>query len=171
MFKRSTSRVDSGSRLIKAEPHIIYSAMINADAVARWLPPSNMSGRILEFDPRSGGAFRMELVFKAKMHGTTGKTSADSDLVEGHFVSLTPDRQIVQCFTFKSGNPAYAGEMTMTWTLEPEFGATRVTILATNVPPGISPGDHQAGLNSSLANLANYTEKVFVENPGLAPHL
>ena len=33
-----------------------------------------------------------------------------------------------------------------------------VTIRAENVPPGISPEDHEAGLNSSLANLAAFVE-------------
>lgn len=117
-----------------------------------------MTGRILDFDPRPGGPFRMELTFKDKSHATPGKTSADSDLVEGRFVSLVADREIVQRFTFRSDDPAFAGEMTMTWTLVPEAGGTRVTVSATDVPPGISPDDHQTGLNSSLANLADYTE-------------
>ncbi|MBI4920445.1 MAG: SRPBCC domain-containing protein [Devosia nanyangense] len=141
-----------------ARPHTVYAALVDAGAVAKWLPPSNMTGRILDFDPRPGGPFRMELTFKDKSHATPGKTSADSDLVEGRFVSLVADREIVQRFTFRSDDPAFAGEMTMTWTLVPEAGGTRVTVSATDVPPGISPDDHQTGLNSSLANLADYTE-------------
>ena len=159
MIERSSSRVDSGSRLIAADPHTIYTAMIDAGGVAQWLPPSDMTGRILEFDPRPGGTFRMELIFRDKTHATPGKTSADSDLVEGRFVRLTLDREIVQCATFQSDDPAFGGEMTMTWTLVPECGGTRVTVTATNAPPGISADDHQTGLNSSLANLAAYTEE------------
>ena len=152
------ARIDSGSRLIAAPPSKVYAALIDPTAVASWLPPSDMTGRILQFEPRPGGPFRMELTFKDKSHATPGKTSADSDLVEGHFVRLVPDREIVQRFTFRSDDPAYAGEMTMTWTFAAEANGTRVTVAATDVPAGISPADHQTGLNSSLANLAAYTE-------------
>lgn len=154
----SSPRVDSGSRLIAAPAHTVYAALIDGEAVATWLPPAGMTGRLLEFDPRPGGAFRMELTFRDKSHTTAGKTSAGSDLVEGHFVRLTPDRDIVQRFTFRSDDPAFGGEMTMTWSLAAKGSGTRVTVAATDVPPGISPVDHQTGLTSSLANLAAYTE-------------
>lgn len=156
--RNGTARVDSGFRLMAADPHTIYAALVDADAVATWLPPSDMSGRVIEFDPRPGGAFRMELTFKDAAHATPGKSSEHSDLVEGSFVSLVPDREIVQQFSFRSDDPAFAGEMTMTWTLVPEAGGTRVTVRASNVPHGIRPEDHQVGLESSLANLADYTE-------------
>jgi uncharacterized protein YndB with AHSA1/START domain len=158
MTEASLPRVDSGSRLIAASPHTVYSALIDGEAVAKWLPPSEMTGRLLEFDPRPGGAFRMELTFNDKSHATAGKTSADSDMVEGHFVRLIPDREIVQRFTFRSDDPTFAGEMTITWSFAAEGTGTRVTVAATHVPPGISPKDHQTGLTSSLANLAAYTE-------------
>ncbi len=52
--------------------------------------------------------------------------------------------------------PAYAGTMTMTWEVAAVDGGTRVDITAVDVPDGISPQDHAAGLTSSLANLADY---------------
>jgi hypothetical protein len=48
--------------------------------------------------------------------------------------------------------------MRMTRTLEPGDGGTLVTVRAESVPEGIRPEDHQAGLRSSLANLARFTE-------------
>jgi hypothetical protein len=46
--------------------------------------------------------------------------------------------------------------MVMTWLLEPRDGGTMVTIIAENVPPGISKEDHDVGLNSTLANLDRF---------------
>jgi hypothetical protein len=46
----------------------------------------------------------------------------------------------------------------MHWSLRREGEATRVSISAENVPGGISPADHQKGLESSLENLAAYLE-------------
>ena len=46
--------------------------------------------------------------------------------------------------------------MTMTWEVAAVDGGTRVDITAVDVPDGISPQDHAAGLTSSLANLADY---------------
>ena len=48
--------------------------------------------------------------------------------------------------------------MTMVWDLAPTEAGTEVTVTATNVPPGIDPADHQAGIASSLANLASHVE-------------
>lgn len=151
-------RVDTATRLIHADPHRIYSAFVDAAAILAWLPPSDMTGRLLAFEPWPGGAFRMELTFRSADHATPGKSGAHSDLVEGRFVRLDPDREIVQVFTFRSDDPAFAGVMTMMWTFEREAGSTRVTVRAEDVPPGISPKDHEIGMRSSLENLARYTE-------------
>jgi hypothetical protein len=59
---------------------------------------------------------------------------------------------------FGSDDPAFSGTMRMTRTLEPGDGGTLVTVRAESVPEGIRPEDHQAGLRSSLANLARFTE-------------
>jgi hypothetical protein len=49
--------------------------------------------------------------------------------------------------------------MRMTWRFDAEPGGTRVTIRAENVPSGIRPADHQAGMESTLANLAAFVER------------
>jgi hypothetical protein len=64
----------------------------------------------------------------------------------------------VQLVDFVSDDSAFAGTMTMTWTVRAVAGKTRVEIIAEDVPDGISADDHQAGLTSSLDNLAHYAE-------------
>jgi hypothetical protein len=48
--------------------------------------------------------------------------------------------------------------MTMTWELFPAQEGTRVVVRADDVPAGISADDHTAGMQSSLANLADFVE-------------
>ncbi|MBC7833203.1 MAG: SRPBCC domain-containing protein, partial [Hyphomicrobium sp.] len=87
-----------------------------------------------------------------------GKTSANADVFEGQFVELVPDARIVERIEFQSDDPAFAGAMTITTTLVAVTDGTRVDIVCGNVPEGISAADHQAGMASTLANLAAYTE-------------
>jgi len=150
-------RTDLASRLIRADPERVFAALVDADALVQWLPPSGMSGRFEWFDPRPGGSFRLVLSYRDQSPGS-GKTTPDSDVVEARFVDLVPDERVVQAVDFVSEDPALAGTMTMTWRLSAEGRGTRVEIRADDVPVGISPGDHAVGMASSLANLAAFVE-------------
>lgn len=150
------ARTDTASRIIPATPSAIYRALTDPVALSEWLPPERMRGSFEHFEAREGGTYRMTLRYEAPGAGVQGKTSDDSDVIEGRFTELVPDERVVQAVTFESDDPAFAGEMTMRWLLEPAPGGTRVRIVAENVPPGISAEDHAAGLASSLENLARY---------------
>ena len=151
-----TRRIDTASRAIRASAGSLYRAFIDPDLVARWLPPKGARATLDRFEPRPGGAFCLTLTFGKDM--VAGKSGADTDVVEGSFVELVPCRKVAQLFTFKSSDPAFAGTMRMTWTLEPAGEGTLVTVTAENVPPGIAPEDHQEGMAGSLANLAALCE-------------
>jgi uncharacterized protein YndB with AHSA1/START domain len=152
-----SKRTDTASRLINASPGTIYRAHLDPQALADWRPPQGMTGRFEAFDPRPGGRFRMVLSYDDG-GGGGGKTTANEDVVEGRFVQLVSDRLIVEAVEFQSDDPAFAGVMTITTRLEPVVGGTRVTIRCDDVPEGISAADHEAGLNSTLGNLAAFTE-------------
>lgn len=77
---------------------------------------------------------------------------------QGEFLELVPSKRIVQRIVFESENPAFAGAMTMTWNLDEVSGGTKVTIVCENVPAGIRQEDHEAGMSSTLANLAAFLE-------------
>jgi uncharacterized protein YndB with AHSA1/START domain len=117
-----------------------------------------MTARIDAFEPREGGAYRMALTDDRPDHAAPGKTSDHADVVRGRFLELVPDERIVQLVAFESEDPAFAGEMTMTWTLTAAPGGTNVAIRCERVPEGIRPDDHEAGLRAALANLAAFTE-------------
>jgi uncharacterized protein YndB with AHSA1/START domain len=117
-----------------------------------------MTGRFERFDARPGGSYRMVLTY-ADAAGAPGKATADSDIVEARFVDIVPGERVVQAVDFVSDDPAYAGTMVMSWEVTAAETGTRVSIVAADVPDGISAEDHAAGLASSLANLAAYLER------------
>ncbi len=148
-------RTDSATRFIAAPADVIYRAFVDPAAWSHWLPRDGMVAEICEFDARPGGIYQMALVYRGD-HKNAGKTSEDIDVVEGRFVELVPNDRVVQLVTFQSDDPAFAGEMRMTWRATPAPGGTDVSIIAENVPIGISEEDHEAGLRSTLENLARF---------------
>jgi len=148
-------RTDIASLLIAASPDRVHTALVDPDALADWLPPTGMTGRFDYFDGRPGGAYRMILTY-ADAPRAGGKSSVDSDVVEGRFTEIVPHVRVVQTIEFVSDDPYFAGTMTMTWSMTKVDGGTRVEVRADDVPPGISADDHAAGMKSSLANLAAY---------------
>jgi uncharacterized protein YndB with AHSA1/START domain len=149
------TRTDTASRFIAAPPERVFAALVDPDALVRWLPPDGMSGRLEHFDARPGGSYRLILTFDDASTGS-GKSTADSDIVEARFVEIVDGVRVVQAIDFTSDDPAFAGTMTMTWEVAAVDGGTRVDITADDVPSGICAEDHATGLNSSLANLAGF---------------
>ena len=148
-------RIDTATRHVAASPEAVYRALIDPDARREWLPPTGMTGRFERFDARPGGSYRMILTYQ-DARGSPGKSSEKSDIVEGRFIALEPGKRIVEAVDFESDDPAFAGTMTMTWSVRPADGGADVAIAAANVPAGISQEDHAQGLASSLENLARF---------------
>jgi uncharacterized protein YndB with AHSA1/START domain len=152
------SRIDRASRVVERDPASVYAALVDPDALSRWLPPAGMRAEFERYDARPGGGYRMVLTY-LDSDGSPGKATADSDVVEARYVELEPGVRVVQEVQFESDDPAYAGIMTMTWALERAENGTRVEFRAEDAPPGISAEDHKAGLASSLQNLADYLSR------------
>lgn len=155
----SKKRTDSASKVIKASPRTIYQAFTDPEALVSWLPPEGMKGSIDFFEPREGGAYQMSLTYVSSDRSMPGKTSEDTDVVRGTFLKLVEDKQIVQEIKFKSEDPSFAGAMIMTWALDTVSEGTKVTIICENVPEGIRQEDHEAGLKSTLKNLATFAKQ------------
>jgi uncharacterized protein YndB with AHSA1/START domain len=151
-------RSDAATRIIGASPDTIYEAFATAASLMQWLPPSGMSGQALEYDFREGGRYRIELRYDVKKSTDSGKTTDRTDITNGRFLELLPGRRITQSVEFESSDPAFADVMTMTWSFDAAPEGTTVTVTAANVPNGISKADHDAGLRSSLENLAAFVE-------------
>jgi uncharacterized protein YndB with AHSA1/START domain len=149
------TRTDRAFREIAAPPDAVFAAMVGREPLLAWLPPAGMVGRFERFDVRSGGSYRLVLTY-AEGSGEAGKTGTGSDVVEARVVEVVEGVRVVQQIDFESDDPAYAGTMTMTWSLEPTDTGVQVEIRADDVPEGISARDHEIGMTSSLDNLEAY---------------
>ncbi len=118
-------RTDTASRVIEAPLTRVYAALVDPHALVKWLPPQGMTGKFDHFDARAGGSYRMTLTY-AEAPASGGKSGVDSDVVEARFVEIAPDDRVVQAIDFQSGDPSFAGTMTMTWTVSEADGGTRV---------------------------------------------
>ncbi|MFD5748163.1 SRPBCC family protein [Streptomyces sp. NPDC127033] len=150
-------RTDRAVRMIAAPPAAVYGALLDRAALEAWMPPDGMRGRVERWDPRPGGGYRMTLTYLDPAD-SPGKTTDATDVVEVEFAELVPPERVVQRGVFEADDPSFAGTMTMTWRFTAAGEGTEVTVTATDVPPGIDQAAHEAGIASSLANLASYVE-------------
>lgn len=141
--------------MIAVSPEKAYGALVDPEALAKWVPPSGMTGRIERFELRPGGSYRMVLTY-TNPRASRGKSTADSDIVEARFIDIVPGARVAYEVQFVSDDPAFAQPMTVTWEVTAVAGGSRVDITADNVPDGISAQDHADGMTSSLSNLADY---------------
>jgi len=146
------------SKVIKASPETIYKALTEPDALAVWLAPGEMTGKVHNFDLQVGGGYEMSLYYPESETASKGKTSAKDDRFTARFVELSPPEKIVEAVIFDSDDPAFSGETIMEVKLEPVNSGTKVTFTFNNLPPGIKPEDNEEGTESSLNKLAEYVE-------------
>jgi uncharacterized protein YndB with AHSA1/START domain len=141
---------------VNAPRSAVYRALLDPDAVARWMVPDGMSSEIHTFEAREGGAFRISLTYDATTN--TGKTSAQTDTFHGRFVKLVPNEQVVEVVEFETTDPGMRGEMTINYTLADAEGGTDIIAVHDRLPPGLSAADNETGWRMSLAKLAALAE-------------
>ena len=151
----TTTRV---SRHLRAPRPVVYRALLDPGAVARWKVPAGMTCRVHEFDAREGGTLRVSLTYDEP--GPQGKTTAHTDTYSGRFVRLVPDELVVEADVFETADPALQGEMTSTISLaDADDGGTELTAVHEGVPDGVAPEDNELGWRMALARLAALVER------------
>ena len=144
------------TRRIEAPRALVYRALISESAIPQWKFPDGMTCRVLAFDGREGGAFRISLSYDAPGHA--GKTSEHTDIYRGRFAKLVPNEQIVEIDEFETDDPALQGEMTITYTLSDAGEGTSLVATHEGLPRGVSKADNDAGWNMALQRLAEFLE-------------
>ena len=91
-------------------------------------------------------------------HGARRLDRDDPVRVDGHFVRLVPDEQVVEVFEFETADPALGGTMTITTTLTDAGGGTDVLIVHEGIPDIVPAADNETGTRMALANLAKLVE-------------
>jgi uncharacterized protein YndB with AHSA1/START domain len=144
------------TRRIRAPRAEVYRALLDAEAVQRWMVPDGMTSEVHAFDAREGGEFRITLTYDVPT--TAGKTSAQTDSFHGRFQRLVPDSEVEQVVEFDTDDPSMSGEMTITYRLEDVEGGTELTGVHENLPPGVSAADNELGWSISIGKLAALVE-------------
>src|SRR5881396_1019680 len=110
-------------RVLKAPPERVYRAFLDADAMAKWLPPNGFTGRVNQMDAKVGGAYRMSF---------TNFTTGNSHSFGGTFLELAPNERIRH--TDRFDDPNLPGEMQTTITLKQVSVGTELNIVQEGVP-------------------------------------
>ena len=134
-------------RVFATSPDKVYRAFIEADAVAKWLPPNGFLCTVHHMEPKVGGAFRMSF-----RNFTTGHSHAFG----GTFLELVPGEKVRYTDTFE--DPNLPGEMEVTVTLTKVSVGTEVHITQAGVPDLIPAEACYLGWQESLRNLAKVVE-------------
>src|ERR1700687_447984 len=134
-------------RVLRAPPERVYRAFLDADAMAKWLPPHGFTGKVHALDARIGGQYRMSFSSFA-----TGRAHTFG----GEYVELVPHERIR--YTDKFDDPNLPGEMRITVTLKKVSCGTELNIVQEGVPDVIPPEACYLGWQESLILLAKLVE-------------
>ena len=139
-------------RVLRAPAERIYRAFLDADALAKWLPPHGFTGEVHEIDARVGGRYRMSF---------TNFSNGQSHSFGGEYLELVPNQRIVH--TDRFDDPNLPGEMRTTLTLKKVMVGTELSVVQEGVPEVIPTEACYLGWQASLALLAQLVE---AEIPG-----
>jgi len=134
-------------RVLRATPERVYKAFLDADAMAKWLPPNGFTGKVHHLDAKVGGTYKMSFT-----NFTTGKSHSFG----GAYLELVPHERIRH--TDKFDNPHLPGEMVTTITLKKVVCGTEVNIVQEGVPVVIPVEACYLGWQESLTLLAQLVE-------------
>ena len=139
-------------RVLQAPPERIYRAFLDADALAKWLPPNGFTGTVHQMDAKVGGAYRMSF---------TSLGSGHSHAFGGKYLELVPHERLRYTAVFD--DPNLPGEMQTTVSLTKVSVGTELNIVQEGIPAAIPAEGCYLGWQQSLALLTLLVE---AEIPG-----
>lgn len=134
-------------RVLATTPEKLYRAFIEADALAKWLPPNGFACTVHHLEPKVGGTFRMSF---------RNFTTSDSHSFGGEYHELVPGERLR--YTDKFDDPNLPGEMQVTVKLKKVSCGTELNIEQAGIPDLIPAEACYLGWQESLRNLARLVE-------------
>jgi len=134
-------------RVLATKPDKVYRAFIEADAMAKWLPPNGFACTVHRLDAKVGGTHRMSF-----RNFTTGMSHSFG----GEYLELVPGERLRYTDKFDDAN--LPGEMQVTVTLKPVSVGTELTVVQEGIPDAIPVEACYLGWQDSLRNLASLVE-------------
>lgn len=134
-------------RVLRAPPERVYRAFLDADAMAKWMPPHGFTGKVHHLDARVGGSYQMSF---------TNFSSGHSHTFGGEYLELVPNERIRN--TDRFDDPNLPGEMQTTIVLRAVSCGTEVNIVQEGIPAPIPAEACYLGWQESLVLLAQLVE-------------
>src|SRR6201993_1203753 len=134
-------------RVLATRPEKVYRAFLEADALAKWLPPNGFACTVHHLEPKVGGTFKMSF-----RNFTTGEAHSFG----GQYVELVQNERLR--YTDKFDDPNLPGDIQVTVTLKKVSVGTELNIVQEGLPDVIPPEACYLGWQQSLRNLTRLVE-------------
>jgi len=134
-------------RVIKAPAERVYRAYLDANALAKWLPPNGFTGQVHHLEAKVGGTYKMSF---------TNFTTGNSHSFGGEYLELRPNELIRH--TDRFDDPNLPGEMITTITFKQVMVGTELNVVQEGVPAAIPAEACYLVWQESLTLLAKLVE-------------
>ncbi len=134
-------------RVLKTKPERVYRAFLEADALAKWIPPYGFTAKVHHMDARVGGSFKMSF---------TNFSTGHSHSFGGEYLELVPHEKLR--YTDRFDDPNLPGTLTVTVNLKAVMCGTEVNIVQEGIPSVIPVEMCYLGWQESLEQLAKLVE-------------
>src|SRR5262245_39554102 len=134
-------------RVLRSTPERVYRAFLDADAVAKWLPPNGFTCKVHQLEAKVGGTHKMSFT-----NFTTGK----SESFGGKYLELVPNERVR--YTDAFDDPNLPGTMQTTVTLKKVSVGTELNVVQEGIPDVIPAEACYLGWQESLTLLAKLVE-------------
>ena len=134
-------------RVLRATPERVYRAFLDADALAKWLPPNGFTGKVHHLDAKVGGTYKMSFT-----NFGTGRAHSFG----GKYLELVPHERI--CYTDQFDDPNLPGQIQATITLKKVSCGTELSIVQEGLPDVIPHEACYLGWQESLILLSKLVE-------------
>ena len=134
-------------RVLRAPAERVYRAFLDADAMAKWLPPHGFTGKVHHLDAQVGGSYRMSF---------TNFSTGQSHAFGGEYLELLPNERIRH--TDRFDDPNLPGVMETSITLRPVFCGVELQVVQAGIPQAIPVEACYLGWQQSLVLLAQLVE-------------
>ena len=134
-------------RVLKAPPARVYKAFLDADGLAKWLPPHGFTCKVHHVEPRVGGTFRMTF---------TNFSGGGGHSFGGEYLELVPNEKLR--YSDKFDDPNLKGDIQVEVLLRKVSVGTEIHITQSGLPDVIPVEACYLGWQDSLTQLAALVE-------------
>jgi len=134
-------------RVLATRPEKVYRAFLEADALAKWLPPNGFACTVDHLEPKVGGTYKMSF-----RNFTTGQSHSFG----GEYLELVPNERLR--YSDRFDDPNFPGQITVTVSLRKAQVGTELHIVQEGLPDVIPQEACYLGWQDSLQNLARLVE-------------